>query len=122
MKSKCDRVRTQATNKQNQQPTGHCESTHEQSDVPSPDHDTLAPLPALADPGALVLPRGPDPHEQDQDVEDHDGHETLGVDGHRPSVRFPPRRDQVLLRAEDWDVMERALEEISEERYFHGFL
>lgn len=78
--------------------TGHCKSTNEQSDVPSPDHDALAPLSAIANTGVLVLPSGPDPHEQNQDVEDHDSHETLGVDGHLPFVSFLPPRSSAIAR------------------------
>ncbi len=76
--------------------TSHCESTNEQSDVPSPDHDALAPV--HANTGVLVLPRGPDPHKQNQDVEDHDSHETLGVDGHLPFVRFLLPRSSAIAR------------------------
>lgn len=67
--------------------TGHCETTDEQPDVSSPDHDPLALVSANS--GVLILPRGPDTNEQNQDVEDHNSHETLGVDGHLPLVRFP---------------------------------
>lgn len=76
--------------------TGHCESTNKQSDVPSPDHDAFASV--SANTGVLVLPRGPDPHKQNQDVEDHNSHETLGVDGHLPSVRFLPPRSSATAR------------------------
>lgn len=80
------------------QRTGHCESTNEQPDVSPPDHDALAPVSAFANAGVLVLPCGPDPHEQNQEVEDHDSHETLGVDGHLPLVRFLPPRSSATAR------------------------
>lgn len=85
--------------------TGHRESSHEQSDVSSPDHDALTAVSSFPDAGVLVLPGGPDPHEQNEDVKENDGRETLGVDGH-----FCPR-DQMLLRAEERDDMERSQDE-----------
>lgn len=62
--------------------TGHRESTHEQTDVSAADHDGLAAVSSLRDPGALVLPRRPDPHHQDQHVEDNDGQQSVHMNGH----------------------------------------
>lgn len=98
--------------------TGHCESTNEQPDVPSPDHDVLAPVHANA--GVLVLPRGPDPHKQNQEVEDHDSHETLGVDGHLPSVRFLPPRSSAAARRGLDSHGENFVEKKEEETHFCG--
>lgn len=80
--------------------TGHSEPTDEQPDVPSPDHDSLAPITAIADSSVLILPRGPDPDEQNQDIEDHDSHKTLGVDGHLPFVGVLPPRSGAIARGE----------------------
>lgn len=66
--------------------TCHGEPPNEQADVPAPDHDTLAPLPTITDPGVLVLPRRPDPDKQNQEIKEHDGHQTLNVDRH-PALR-----------------------------------
>lgn len=98
------RILTGRTQTQIQRPsvvnrlTGHCESTNEQPDVSSSDHDTFAPVYAIPDSRVLVLPRSPDPHEQDEEIKDYDSHETFGVDGHLLFVRFLPPRSGVSAR------------------------
>lgn len=62
--------------------TGHREHAHKQSDVSPAHHDVLAPVQTLIVPGSLVLPRGPDAHNQDEDVEDDNGHQAFHVDAH----------------------------------------
>lgn len=78
--------------------TSHRESTDKQSDVPSTDHDAFASVSAIPNTGVLVFPGCPDPHEKNQDVEDHNSHETLGVNGHLPFVRFLPPRSSAVAR------------------------
>lgn len=98
--------------------TCHGESTHEQPDVPSTDHDALAPLSAFADSGVLILPRGPDAHEQDQEIEDHDSYQTLGVDGHLRPVRVHPPRS----RAGAHRCLEGHGEILEEEKFIHLYI
>lgn len=108
---KCDRLRTRVMLKTIQQVkiqilhvvnqlTGHSEPTDEQPDVPSPDHDTLAPINAIADSSVLILPRGPDPDEQNQDIEDDNSHKTLGVDAHLLFLRVPAPRSGAIAHGE----------------------
>lgn len=63
-------------------PTSHREPSDEQADVSPAHHDDLAAVRALSRPGVLVLPRRPDAHAEDEQVEDDDGHQALCVDGH----------------------------------------
>lgn len=69
------------TNKQKQKKkllvselTGHREYAHKQSDVSAPDHDAFASVWAFIVTRTLVLPRGPNAHKQDEDIEDHYSH------------------------------------------------
>lgn len=62
--------------------TGHCKHAHKQSDVSPAHHDVLTPVHTLLVPRSLVLPCCPDAHEQDEDVEDDNGHQTFHVDAH----------------------------------------
>lgn len=68
------------------QHTSHCESADEQSYVSSPDHYTLTPVSTFTDSRVLVLPRSPDPHKQNHEIENHDSHEALDVDRHPSSA------------------------------------
>lgn len=68
--------------------TSHCESTYKQPNVPPPNHDAFTSFSTVANARVLVLPGSPDPHKEDQGVEDDNGHEALDVDGHvLPSTR-----------------------------------
>lgn len=80
--------------------TGHSEPTDEQPNVPSPDHNPFTSVHAIADSSVLILPRGPDPDEQNQDIEDHDRHKTLSVDGHLPFVCVLPPRSGAIAHGE----------------------
>lgn len=83
--------------------TGHREYAHKQSDVSAPDHDALASVCAVIVTRTLVLPRGPNAHKQDEDIEDHNSHKTFDVDSHLDSVRFDlvrfvPLRSSAIAR------------------------
>lgn len=67
---------------QTEELTGHRKHAHKQSDVSPAHHDILAPVQTILVPRSLVLPCGPDAHNQDEDVEDDNGHQALHVDAH----------------------------------------
>lgn len=62
--------------------TCHSKHTDKQPNVPPSDHDGFAAVGALRLPGVFVLPCRPDAHEQDEQIEDHDSHKPLYMDGH----------------------------------------
>lgn len=62
--------------------TCHREASDKQPNVSASHHDSLAAVGALRLPGVLVLPCCPDAYEQDEDVEEGDGHKPLDMDGH----------------------------------------
>ena len=62
--------------------TSHGETSHEKPNVSPADHDDLTAVRAFSNPGVFVLPGCPDAHAENEQIEDHDGHDALCVDGH----------------------------------------